>query len=528
MKKLLSYHGLSMLFLIEVASVLYIVWRLNSPYPHALNWDIWEHQTAINAIRDGHISLMPSALSDTFQFDGYTTIFHMILAGIQEVFQIKDVLGFWWIAENIFFALTTLVAYMFSYAVTRNRLAAVIAGVLSACLFESAMAYTTLFLLPQTVTALLWVVGMTAVTYAASTKKRTLIALLFSLLMIPLHAIVGTFAAVILMLYAVGLHILPKHNTIYAIGVGISTLLAYIIPTYVAQHAGLGSINAGEAASFTQTFDQKLSMMRQWYGVLPLPLLVFGLWQAMTSGDGMKKLLVALFAISAGFIAATFPYVLKFVVIERYMMIAIMAMGVAWYMRQMRSTMEVLMVICVTVCSAVLIFYTNVTHWKDSVVFRGVASHISADERVAASALRFQYGVNKDAFLISDPATQYVLETLSGVNSQGGAYMTVKTRTALLTALQSETASDFTKELSRIQDTVQPGKKSPLLLAVSGRTFAWLSSSAEQKMDIAYNVWRPNALSLQASITMAMWKERFGLKEVYRNNSVVVFEIPSI
>ena len=55
--------------------VSYLIWRMYSPYPSPLNWDIWEHQTAIHAILNGNISLLPSQLSDTFGFNGYTTLF---------------------------------------------------------------------------------------------------------------------------------------------------------------------------------------------------------------------------------------------------------------------------------------------------------------------------------------------------------------------------------------------------------------------------------------------------------------------
>src|SRR5450759_2105555 len=95
-----------LLVLLSVA--FYALWRWNSPYPSPLNWDIWEHQTVVNAIRSGSFALLPSQLSDTFRFNGYTTLFHVITAGIQNVLHVQNIPGFWWIAEGIFFVLTTL------------------------------------------------------------------------------------------------------------------------------------------------------------------------------------------------------------------------------------------------------------------------------------------------------------------------------------------------------------------------------------------------------------------------------------
>jgi hypothetical protein len=64
-----------------------------------------------------------------------------------------------------------------------------------------------------------------------------------------------------------------------------------------------------------------------------------------------------------------------------------------------------------------------------------------------------------------------------------------------------------------------------MVLAVTSRTLTWLAQDTNTKLSSAYNVWRPNALSLDDTLAIQQWEHRFNLREIYRNPSVVVFEI---
>lgn len=469
--------------LILLSVLFYALWRINSPYPSPLNWDIWEHQTVINAIRGGAFALLPSQLTDTFQFDGYTTLFHVILAAIQHVLHVQNIPGFWWIAEGVFFVLTTLATYAFVYAITKNRLAAFAGGILSAGFFESAVAFTTLFLLPQTVAALIWVVGMTVVVTQKTKQKKLLAAFITTLVILPFHAIVGTLGAVYIFIMAIE----PKLNWLLVL------IASYVVPTYLIAHFGLTGLNAGEAQYFNQTLPEKLALFRQWYGYLPIPFLLLGLWKG-------NRTLTVMFAASIGLLASPFPYVLKFVVIIRYIMIAVMAIGIGEYLKLLTSNIARYIALGVLTAGTIGIFVANTSLWKNPVIFRGIASHVSVDELTAAAFLKSHYS---GVFLISDPATQYILEPLSGVNTQGGAYMTSASRQKLLNM------------------NLEPGT----LLAISARTSKWLFVDSKDQMSIAFNIWRPDALSMNDELMIGQWKNRFAGKEVYRNPSIVIFEI---
>lgn len=459
------------LFLIILSALFYGIWRINSPYPNPLNWDLWEHQTVINAIRHGSYALFPSQLSNTFQFDGYTTIFHTTIAVLQNLMYITNILGFWWIGEGVFFVLSTLAAYFFVLALTKNKMTAVIGGILSAGFFESASAFTTLFLLPQTVAALLWVIGMSVVVLQKTRKSKIIVAAGFSVLILPFHFIVGALGTLALFAMALELNI---HWI-------IALVVSYIIPTLVAPY--LTHVNAGEAQYYMQSIPEKLAAFRQWYGLLPIPFLVIGIWKG-------NKTLSMLLAGFVGLLLSPFPYVFKFAVLFHYVLVTVMAVGVAYFVKP-RAVVLALITIAVGG-----IFYANTTAWKQPVVFRGIASHISFDEQEAAVFLKNHFA---DALLVSDPATQNILEPLSGVHTLGGAYMSVQNRENLL------------------ENKFEPGT----LFAISARTMKWLRATPADQMSVAFNIWRPDALSMNDMLYI----QSLGYEEVYKNASIVILKI---
>ena len=213
---------------------------------------------------------------------------------------------------------------------------------------------------------------------------------------------------------------------------------------------------------------------------------------------------------SVGFLASPFPYVLKFIVIIHYILIAIMAIGIGECLTLMKSTIARFIGVTALIVAVGLIFITNTMAWKSTVVFRGVASEVSPDEISAANFLKSRY--NNNVFLVSDPATQAILEPLTGIDSQGGAYMSEATRTVLLNALKKNDIQGL--------KAVHQGK---ILLAVNARTMKWLTTTRADQMSIAFNIWRPEGLSMNDEIVISQWQKQFSLTEVYKNPSMVIF-----
>jgi hypothetical protein len=514
-------HILPVFFLTLMSIGVYLLWRSITPFPHTLNWDIWEHQTVINAIRGGSMALLPSDLSDTFRFDGYTTAYHVLIAAIQSLTNTQNILGFWWIAEGVFLTLTTLATYAFCFAYTKHRWTALIGGILSACFFESSMAYTTLFLVPQTLAALVWVIGMTVLV-----QKRTYqlpVAVGFALIAILLHGIVGGVGAVMLLLFVLSSRLHPLAPVTKILVLLLAAAAGYALPTGATHLFATHTINAGEAAYFSQPIVHKLSLFHQWYGLLPIPFLLLGMWQIVKTNHTSAWRLLVLFAGSTGVILSAFPYVLKFTVFTHYLMIAVMSIGIYWILKQLHAWTSIVLSICFVGITAGMIFLSNTHAWKEPVVQNTIASHVSEDEQRAAVALSARYA-KTDALLLSDPATQYILEPLSGVNSPGGAYMDRENRLHLIQAFGAADQETFAKEIRSVTDRVAGSTQGPIVLIINGRTRQWLNQEDDKRLSIASNIWKPQPLSLADYLATEQWKKQFDLKEVYRNTSIVILE----
>lgn len=100
--------------------------------------------------------------------------------------------------------------------------------------------------------------------------------------------------------------------------------------------------------------------------------------------------------------------------------------------------------------------------------------------------------------------------------------MNAATRARIIAALASSDQKQFDQNISDIHDLLKPEINSEKILVISGRTFKWLAAPDTKRNSITYNIWRPEALSLENIVTIEAWKQQFQLTESYRNASVVV------
>ena len=173
--------------------VTYVLWQWNSPYP--FNWDLYEHQTLVNLIHSGRFSYVTGNLSDTFGFNGYSTFFHTLMALSQSVLQV-EIFDYWHSISILHNAVITFLAYMFVYAITRNKTASFISMLLSVFMFDSTMTFTSLFFLPQTFTTTMFVAIYTQ--FLASIQHKHIPPLVLVLLSIIVlfvsHYVIGLIA----------------------------------------------------------------------------------------------------------------------------------------------------------------------------------------------------------------------------------------------------------------------------------------------------------------------------------------------
>lgn len=512
--KTIRWHALLLLLF---ATAAYAIWRSNSPYPYPLNWDLYEHQTVINEIKAGHWALLPSQLSDTFRFDGYTTLFHTAIAATQKLWN-PDILGFWWFAEFFHLLSAIAAAYVLTWVVTKNRITALLAGLFSAFFFESAIVFAPLFLMPQTAAAVLWIFGLAYLINQEKHKEILLDMTIISGVLFLLHGIIGAAGIAIYFVYFVINKVLDRHPNLFVpMLIGIPIVIISTIAG-IAKIFPLTEINFGEAGYFTQSAIQKLDVMRSWYGFLPLVLLPLGLELAWDNRRG--RLITILFAAVISVILSTVPYTLKFYVLGRYLTIILMAWGTNSLINRIKNNGWRFLSLSILIGSVLIIFIANTADWKHWLTVRGIASYVSTDD---LSAIDFFKTMYPHAFIISDPATQYIIEGLAGVDSQGGAYMNEASRNSLLTALTAANAATVINNLNLISDAVKPLNSATKLLIVSGRTMRWLAAPESYKQNIWFNLWQPTALSMRDEIAINNMETILGTTPIYSNNSLAIF-----
>ncbi len=491
------------------------IWKIQTPYPLQLNWDIYEHLTAVNQIAKGDISLLASHMTDTFTFNSYTTLFYTLLSLPLAVFK-TDLLGVYWWLEYWHYLLTILVTYACARKISGNQELSILAAVMSGLVFESSIAYRSLFFLPQTFTGLLSVWFLINLSEKLPrTIKGLLPYILASVLIISMHFIVGPFGLFFIGLWWLGQHpffsqritrVFNEIFFIFMISLGLN-LLGNFDPT-----------NREEALYFSLSLKEKSELFINWFGAASVVILVLGIYQFYKSSDLAFKKWLALTLLLFAITLLPVAYFLKLFVVTSYLLI----ISLSWVLTTMIKNFKFpirLLFYGWCILGFLAIFYFNQLSFKQPFYFEGNYSHISTTEIETARWLRSHY--KNDVMLISDPSTQYILEGLSGINTQGGAYMNESTR-QILSSINGKTDKEgIIESLSKVQDTITPQQKK--LFVVSGRYFAWQRLPEEQKISFYYNIWRPYKFEIADYMTLNFFTNNF--KVLYQNDELAILEL---
>jgi hypothetical protein len=514
------------LFILALAAgISYMIWRFQSPFPYPLNWDMWEHQTAVNAILTGHVALLPSALSDTFGFNGYTTLFHYILALPQYLFS-PDILGFWWIAEVYMAFVTSMAAYALTRAITKRDDTALVAGVLSALCFESSIVFTPFFLMPQTAAAVIWCMGFA---WIMSVKRFPNIVglLVLSLALFSMHFVIGTAGILTYLVYLIiRFTRVQKGSKGMRFTLYTMPLWVYAIAFGLSRYIPMGTINWGEAANFIQTIPEKLTDMQGWYGYFPLFLVPIGMVALNRDPKASHAQTIAIISLTVlAVVFSPIAYSMKFYALGRYFVIMYVACGVMYFIDQAVIPKYKTGILFLFFAAQLVIFTTNVLRWQESLQFQGVASHVSTHDVELATFLKKNYG-NTRVMLISDPTTSYILEPLTGINTPGGAYMNSENRIRIASLINASDSARLSGSLQQIHDKLDTAPVSGYVLILSARYFQWTNLLEAKQLGFAFNIWRPQAMTLADTIAVAAFEKTMNVQPVFTNASGAVFYIP--
>jgi hypothetical protein len=497
------------------AFVYFFVWKRSTPYPLQLNWDIYEHITLANLISAGKLSFLTTHISDTFTFNSSSPIFGILLSLPKILFQ-RGLLGIYWGLEYWHYLLTAFAAFILAKKVFNNNWLAFLAAIVSSLVFESVVVYSTLFLIPQTLVALITI--FVAAEIKAYKWPMLLVAAIVILLM---HYVVGVLCLFILAALYVSLHINFSKKRINLAIIASSLIALILVVSNLFISWSVPGIE--EAGHFNFQLMPKIGFIIDWYGIF---LFVFGLIggiKIVKDGTYSQKILLCLALIVLGIAFAPFSYFLKFYVLSHYFWSLVIALGIWVLISNLSSILKFASIVFVAFVLLVT-FYKNQLVYKEPLNFKSYETQISYSEIQAGNWLTSQ---NKDgkAFLISDPATQYILEAVSGVNSQGGMYMDLNTRRSLESINGYYDANTLKNKLLSVKDlvTTQTNPQKTYFV-VGGRYFTWQRLPISQKDSTFYNVWAPKELT-QADKTYVDYYKRIGLKVVFSNKEIVIFAL---
>ncbi|RJR16010.1 hypothetical protein C4579_01095 [Candidatus Microgenomates bacterium] len=513
------------IFLLLLAVAGFSIWKYDSPYPYVLNWDIFHHQTLVNNLMQGKISAIPSQVTDSFGFDAYSTLFHVLVAIPQLTLQ-PDILGFWWFVEFFHFVTTIAVSYVLTVVVSKNKLVAILSAITATFVYESYIVYSSLFLVPQTIGAVV-TIALLAYIFDRKIQQASISVSILALTLVVislLHALIGIAAIAI-----TSTMILMYRYKIFAKKI-IFTLITITLPIIVffvlfllSQTLSLDMLNSGEAASFVYTIDELIEYARVFYGHAFFLLIPIGVILILSDTNIELKAIVFLGLITITVAVTPLPYVLKFYVLGRYFMHAVIAVSLGFLIQKLSLPLYRFAALTTILGMFAGLLVLNTRYWKDSITHQNQSTLLTKDEIAAAQFLQDSYA-EQNVLLVSDPATQQVLEPLSGVNSAGGAYMKKSNRkllNAFIFASDKQTARDA---LFTIIDPLNP-QADTVLVAFSGKYFSWSAYSEKDQLDYSKNIWKPEQLTYGDYDKIEKFTQEFDFPVVYQNNSMVIVAV---
>lgn len=525
-RRLVTKAGLSLIGLIILTAISFSLWTHKSPY--SLNWDWYQHQTMARHIGDGKFSYFTSEISDTFGFDSYPPLFHTLIALSQYPADLspQDTAAYWQATGFWHLFTVGLAAFALGFALTGSGIVAWLAGLLSLFTFDSVISMTSYFFLPQTLAAVVFtlLIAKLLLAYRHQTGFAWWELLSGTLFLILIHYLVGGLAALVLtalVLYRFTTLKLPALTSQFPwVELAVTLVIALFIALF---QTDLGWVNQGEAATYTYTLTEKLEILERSYGYLFYGLLILGVIYALKSSNPVLKTgLLVLF----GLVLATFapvPYALKMLTLLRFWLVGFAAMGFYGLLLYIKNPALKAGSVIALFIALIIILVVNISFWKSGLLLNGQYTHLLPSDLEAAAAIKVRFE-GKSVLLVSDPATQFFIEGLSGVETIGGAYMKHSEREKIIPSLEQRTPAGLINAIDSLEDAVISDFDHHLI-AISGRTFTWVNKPGEDRLAFNVNVWLPAGLSLEDLAFIEAIAGQPGVEIVYQSPYIYVLQV---
>ena len=528
--------ALVFIFCFAIALISQFVWKWKSGVLSSLDWDTFFHQSIVNNITSGKFSLVLSQLSDSVRVDAYTSIFHTLIAVPFSVFK-PEILSFWWFAG--FFQLVLIIFTSYSLGKTlysfvegadkeNGRFAGMVTAIFGAFSFASFLAYNPYFLIPQILAATILVNGLISLFIELHKGKfgtafiKMLPPAVFS---IACHYVIGIFGVGILIITFLVwyLHHLFPTARLPKLASYLSLATVFVAPI-VLRYVNLSFINPQEAGYYISSLKDVAKYMTNFYAYLWIPFLILGLAYLFRKSTVSANVIIVLVLVNITVLVSPIPYSLKFLAFGSFVFHLVMGLGVV-YLTKKLSDNPILRGLLVFGLAAGLLFNltNNIIVYKQTPAYMETFTHVSDNEVAAANFIKNSYG-NSNSMVVSDTATMFILEGLSGVNSPGGAYANPNVRKVLAELYFSSDTQTMTSNILSIADG-KTGQADKYLFVLSHRYFEWLSGSEDQIYGYYFNVWQPRDLKIEDYNFIEFLREKAKLPVVYSNPGLVVFEI---
>lgn len=506
---------ISFLLILFGSLIYFLIWKRNTPYPLELNWDIYEHITLANLISQGNLSFFTSQISDTFTFNSYSPIFGILLSLPKIIFQ-KSLIGIYWWLEYWHYLLTILASFLLGRKIFGQEWIAFLVAVVSALVFESIMVYSNLFIIPQTLVALLTIFVFLNI----KEYKRVWLLITFITIFL-MHYIIGILSiAVLIFVY------LSKRfglsQKILNIGILSSTLI--LLSSIGINFLGKWHLlPIEEARHFNFSFIEKLGFFTDWYGLLFFIFSAVGYLVIIRSKKAPQKLILILALLTLGLSFAPLSYFLKFHVLGRYFINLVLVAGIGIFLINLPKILRVFGILFIGVV-LLITFYKNQLIYKGPLHFKNYETQVSYEE-IEAGEFLSSYTEGKKVFLVTDPSLQYILEAVSGINTQGGAYMGLEER-KILSELKNTNDSALLKiKLLEISDHLDQEESDEVLFVLGGRYLEWQRLSEFEKESASSNIWSPKMIRDQDRSYIEFIKNSPQFEAIYENDQLVIFKI---
>lgn len=518
--------------ILMLSLITYSCWLVKSPQP--LNWDYYQHQLLADAIRENQFSFFTNEISDTFGFLSYPPTFHLnlVLAQGSEQLTSQSIISFWQMTTYFHFVCFLLAGAALAQAFFGRKKITFLVILIGALVFDSAVSFTNLFLLPQTFTAV-WLIFLLADIIRRARYQQALpwwllpIGVIFAIFN---HFVIGTIAALIFTATFVYLKlpIFRRRRVQYIAGAVI--ILLTIAGMSIAHLVDLSFINRGEAASYIFDFQTIFGNCYRFYGLLGIVgiiggflVMIYQYFTQKTKRDYLSFLFLSLMTIFVGILFSGFPYAPKFFTIFRPFFDLCLAIFLFFLMEKNRQFWWQALIVGGTTIALFVNLIANFNFWKNDLNYQSMLTHTANEDEIIADTLWSKY-IDQRVLLISDPGTQHILEGLSGIDTAGGAYASTRNRLLIADIYRSRKIEDFLCELAQVADEIkQPGAKR--LLALSGRSFLWFTSSAENKLLFNYNIWAPHNLTMRDRNFIQSLQKSPRIQTIYQTAYMTILEI---